>query len=84
MEIDELLKQANLKYPVGTVYWNLNCAGERSNGNRPHRRTGKREARVEFTNFGGYGPVIAIGDYDGYVYSGGKWAEIVFNHYEIY
>lgn len=83
----KLLAEANRRYPIGTVYWNLNCIGEKSDtyeGAKPHIRRYKKEARIVKENFQGLGPIIAIGDSDGYVYSGGVWAEIVITNPEIY
>ncbi len=87
MNIHDLLEEANLRYPIGTTYWNLNLAGERSStyeGAEPHTRKNRNAADVEMMDFQGYGPVIKIGYMDGFVYSGGKWAEIVSQDYQIY
>lgn len=93
MTQEDLLKEAERRYPIGTVYWNLNLAGERSEKHinaKPIMVTRKIVPYIERKDFQELGPVVALGNSQGFVYSGGKWAEIivkidqVINNYSIF
>lgn len=76
-----LLEEARKRYSIGTTYWNLNLIGERSNqfkGATPHQILKETNPYIVYENYKGF-PVISRGDGNGFVYSGGIWAEIVNN-----
>lgn len=82
--LEYLLTEAKRRYPVGTTYWNLNLVGERSEQGidaKPHTITKENKPYKVEENYNGLGTVISRGKGDGYVYSGGKWAEIVTNEF---
>ena len=80
---EELLEEAERRYPVGCKYWNLNLIGEKSNPNVKIENLPSicEDALFKFSNTKSndgeytilvYGKGIARG----WVYSNGKWAEI--------
>lgn len=80
-DLEFLLEEVKKRYPIGTVYWNLNMIGGRSNQEKtalPLEVTKPIAPYVKNKNYRG-SLIIALGNYQGYVYSGGKWAEIVYS-----
>jgi hypothetical protein len=82
---DEILEIAKQYYPVGTTYWNLDMVGNRSNKDidaKPHTLLKDCKPFIEMYNYKGF-PIICRGNGNGYVYSGGKWAEIISTSQEV-
>ena len=91
MTNQELVEEANRRYPPGTVYHNLNMIGEKSIPDCPLDElpiapSDKRFDIMKHT-YASNSVIIGINGY-GWVYANHKWAEIeslpIINNYQIY
>ena len=91
MTNEELVREANRRYPPGTSYWNLSMNGEKSNPQCNIKDLPVAPEGQEYTimkDRASDGSIlIGINGY-GWVYTNHKWAEIeslpIINNYQIY
>mgnify|MGYP003662603228 CR=1 FL=1 len=80
--MNDLILEAQLRYPIGTKYYNLNLIGEKSCPNDlDDQPTIPNNVSFEFSCKSADGkPVILVRNNEsifGWVYSNGIWAEII-------
>ena len=95
MDINEqkaLIQEAIRRYPPGTVYWNLNLIGGRSQAHREPHELPVIHKDVQFkfderTYSYDCNPLLTVhqkGTTAGWVYSNGIWADIYYTPIKIY